>query len=53
MCPEDLVTLEALVLIGLVAGGLSVLDIIAARLGVDPHRTDHVDWTSPHPILWL
>jgi hypothetical protein len=48
-----MVMLEALVLIGLVVGGFTVLDIIAARLGVDTHRAEHVDWTSPEPILWL
>jgi hypothetical protein len=52
-CAEDMVMLEALVLIGLVVGGLTVLDVIAARLGVDSHRTEHVDWASPEPILWL
>jgi hypothetical protein len=50
---EDMVMLEALVLIGLVVCGLTVLDVIAARLGVDSHRAEHVDWTSPEPILWL
>ena len=52
-CPEDMVMLEALVLIGLIIGGLTALDVVAARLGVDSHRTEHVDWTSPEPILWL
>lgn len=45
--------LEALVLIGLIIGGLTALDVVAARLGVDSHRAEHVDWTSPEPILWL
>lgn len=47
------IMLIAIVLIGLVIGGLVLLDVGAARLGVDPHRTEHVDWTSPEPILWL
>jgi hypothetical protein len=45
--------LEMLVLIVLVIGGLTLLDVIGARIGVETHPPEHVDWTSPEPILWV
>jgi hypothetical protein len=45
--------LEMLVLAFLVVCGLTVLDAVAARVGVESRPPEHVDWTSPEPILWV
>jgi hypothetical protein len=45
--------LEMLILALLVIGGLTVLDAVAARVGVESRPPEHVDWTSPEPILWV
>jgi len=45
--------LEMLVLFILVIGGLTALDVIGARIGVETRPPEHVDWTSPEPILWV
>jgi hypothetical protein len=44
---------EILVLVLLVVTGLTVLDVLAARVGVESRPPEHVDWTSPEPILWV
>lgn len=45
--------LEMLVLVFLVVVGLSVVDVVAARVGVESRPPEHLDWTSPEPILWV
>ena len=45
--------LEMLVLVLLVIGALTALDIVAARVGIESRPPEHVDWTSPEPILWV
>jgi hypothetical protein len=45
--------LEMLILAFLVVCGLTVLDVVAARVGVESRPPEHVDWTSPEPILWV
>jgi hypothetical protein len=52
-CPEHVARLEMLVLVFLVVVGLSVVDVVAARVGVESRPPEHVDWTSPEPILWV
>jgi hypothetical protein len=51
--PEHVAMLEMLVLVFLVVCGLTVLDAVAARVGVESRPPEHVDWTSPEPILWV
>jgi hypothetical protein len=48
---EDDAMLEMLVLVLLVVGGLTALDVAAARIGIESRPPEHVDWTSPEPIL--
>jgi hypothetical protein len=45
--------LVAFVLMVLVIGGLAILDVVASRIGVESRPPEHVDWTSPEPILWV
>ncbi len=52
-CPEHIAMVEILVLVLLVVSGLTALDVLAARVGVESHPPEHVDWTSPEPILWV